>query len=303
MNENILISVVIPTYSRNESLKRAIDSVLGQTYENLEIIVVDDNPKDSEWRTRSMQIMNDYKDESRITYILNEHNMGGGLARNCGINCASGKYIAFLDDDDVYLPERIEKQLRVFENSSNPKLALVYCYAKFINQDGNSTYSDRRDFHGNCIYEAMEQNCIAATSQWMVKKNAFEEVGLFPDVPCKQDSQAILRLLKNGYEVEVLPEELSLYYGYNIGKRISGVGKRNIIGEELYRLECRKLYYLLDDWQILNIEYRFAEKMYHYFACNRDSKLAWHEWRIMKQLNPRAAYIYKIKRIWYKVKG
>ena len=303
MYEDIFVSVVIPTYSRNTTLKRAIDCVLNQTHKNLEIIVVDDNPPESEWRKSSAQIMQDYADNSRVIYMQNEHNMGGGLTRNQGIKRAKGKYVSFLDDDDEYMPERIEKMLEVFEESANEKLALVYCHARFINQDGSSTYSDTRNFHGHCLYEAMEQNCIAATSQWLVKKEALDDVGGFPDFTCKQDSQTILRLLKAGYEVEVVAEELSVYHNYVIGKKISGAGPRNILGENLYRTECRKMYHLLEDWQIMNIEYRFAEKLYSLYLYGKNQDMIKHQWNIMRQLNPKKAYIYQIKRIWHMIKG
>lgn len=302
MQKDILVSVVIPTYSRNFTLKRAIDCVLAQTHQKLEIIVVDDNPPESEWRKCSERIMQKYTKDPRVLYIQNEYNMGGGLTRNQGIKQAKGKYVSFLDDDDEYLPERIEKMLKVFEESRNEKLALVYCYAKFINQDGSSTYSDTRNFHGNCLYEAMVQNCIAATSQWMVKKSVLDEVDGFPDVPCKQDSQTILRMLNAGYEVEVVPEELSVYHAYVIGEKISGAEPKNILGENLYRTECRKLYYLLEDWQILNIEYTFAEKLYHIYIHGKDRSKRKHQWKIMKRLNPEAAYLFQLKRIWHGIK-
>lgn len=299
MDNDILVSVVIPTYSRNTTLKRAIGSVLNQTYTNFEIIVVDDNPEGSEWRVSTAAIMAEYTDP-RIHYIQNERNMGGGLTRNEGIKASKGEYIAFLDDDDEYYPERIEKQLKKFLESDNDKLALVYCHAKFINKDGSSNYSDTRNFRGNCLYEAMAENCIAATSQWMVKKSALLEVGCFPDVPCKQDSQTILRLLKAGYEVDVVPEELSMYYtGTHV---ISGAKPRNILGEELYRTECRKLYYLLEDWQIMKVEYKFAEQFYRYFMYNKWEDKMRREFKIMKTLDPKAARIFKLKEIYHKIR-
>lgn len=297
-----LVSVVIPSYSRNETLKRAIDSVLTQTHQNVEIIVVDDNPQESEWRASTAAIMSEYKDNEKVVYIQNEKNMGGGAARNVGIRASKGEYIAFLDDDDVYMPTKIEKSLEVFENSKDEKLALVYCFAKFINKDGNSTYSDRRVFRGNCLYEAMEQNCIAATSQWMVKADALKAVGCFAEVPCKQDSQTILRLLKNGYTVDVVEEELSIYYAYRIGNKISGVGPKNIYGEELYRAECRKMYYLLQDWQILNVEYKFAEIFCRFFYLNKKKDLYKHEKQIMFKLNWKKACVFFLKRTWHKIK-
>ena len=122
----------------------------------------------------------------------------------------------------------------------------------------------------------------------------------FPDVPCKQDSQTILRLLKAGYEVDVVPEELSLYY--NVSHVISGAKERNIRGEEMYRTECRKLYYLLEDWQIMKVEYKFAEKFYRYFFHNKWKDKMKYELDIMKKLDPKAARIFILKEIYHKIK-
>ena len=298
--DGILVSIVIPTYSRNESLKRALDSALNQTYKNIEVLVIDDNPTESEWRKSTESIMLEYREDARVRFIQNAHNMGGGLTRNVGIQNAKGEYIAFLDDDDEYMTDRVEKQLKVFTETNNEKLALVYCFAKFINKDGSSTYSDRRVYRGNCLYEAMQSNCIAATSQWMVKKDFLVNVGCFPDVPCKQDSQTILRLLKAGYEVDVVEEELSIYYAYRIGNKISGAGRKNILGEELYRAECRKMYYMLQDWQILKVEYTFAEKFYYYYYVNKMKDAVHYQWKMMKKLDRKSAYTYRIKQIWHK---
>ena len=84
MNQDILVSVVIPTYSRNTTLCKAIDSVINQTYKNLEIIVVDDNPADSEWRQSTEKLMEQYKKDSRVRYLKNKQNLGGSRARHEG---------------------------------------------------------------------------------------------------------------------------------------------------------------------------------------------------------------------------
>lgn len=301
MKEDILISVVIPTYSRNETLVRALNSVFQQTYTNYEIIVVDDNAPGSEWRTRNEELMKQYSDNLKVRYVQNSHNLGGGPTRNHGVAEARGEYIAFLDDDDVYMPERLEKQLNKFLESKNDKLALVYCFAKFINKDGKSTYSDRRAFRGNCIYDAMVQNCIAATSQWMVKKSMLEAVGGFPAVPCKQDSQTILRLLKAGYEVDVVEEELSYYYDIP-GARISGASDKNLLGEALYHEECMKLYYLLSKKQIRNVEERFATEFYRIYSFRRDKDNMRKFRRKMFLNNPSAATLYIAKKVYHKMK-
>ncbi|MGP6287403.1 glycosyltransferase family 2 protein, partial [Escherichia coli] len=104
---NIKVSIVIPTFGRPENLLRAISSVMRQTYNNLEIIVVDDNGKGSENQIKTEELLNDekYKD---IIYIVLPNNKGGGIARNYGIEKASGEVITFLDDDDYYLCNKVE---------------------------------------------------------------------------------------------------------------------------------------------------------------------------------------------------
>ena len=108
--DEILVSIIMPTYERNEKvIKRAIDSVINQTYKNWELIVVDDNKKD-EVSKNVQTILNEIND-TRIIYIKNEENMGSAKSRNHGIEKSKGKYITFLDDDDEYLPLKIESQV------------------------------------------------------------------------------------------------------------------------------------------------------------------------------------------------
>ena len=107
------VSVIIPTYKRKtEYLLRAINSIKNQTHENTEIVIIDDNYPESEFRKKTMNFMKKYKEDQNILYILNPKNVGGSIARNNGIEVSSGDFITFLDDDDEYLPEKIEKQLR-----------------------------------------------------------------------------------------------------------------------------------------------------------------------------------------------
>ena len=267
-DQSILVSVVIPTYSRNDTLCKAIDSVLGQTYQNLEIIVVDDNPADSDWRKSTEELMAKYADEQRIRYLKNKQNLGGSGARNEGIIAANGEYIAFLDDDDVYFDRKIEKQLECFLKSDNKKLALVLCDAEMTIDDDVFVCYTYHHYSGACLYEAMRDNCLAPTSQWMAKKSALLNVGMFTIVPCKQDSTLILKLLENGYEVDHVPEVLSRYCNYQGQGKISWGGLKSIKGELAYRQRCRKLYDRLNKNQIREIEYSFANRLYNLYREN-----------------------------------
>lgn len=257
----ILVSVVIPTYARNDMLERAINCVLKQTHQNLEIIVIDDNPADSEYRKMAEAIMEKYKEDSRIRYIQNPQNLGGAGARNVGIEFSKGEYIAFLDDDDEYYPEKIEKQLKVFLNSPSDKLALVYCDVEHAGRDGSVDCVIKAKHRGNCLYEAIVDDCIANTSEWLVKKSLLNDVGNFSIVPCKQDSTVIIKLLRAGYEVDFVPEVLCRYNNFTGVVRIS-FGPKKVEGEKLFCDLCRESYDLFTKRQIRNIEYSNSKRMY-----------------------------------------
>lgn len=125
MNNVPLVSIIMPTYKRSDMLSRAIKSVLTQTYSNIEIIVVDDNNPDTEWRKKTQGIMSEYNNNSKIKYILHPYNKNGSAARNTGIQQATGDIVTFLDDDDIYCPDKIRKQVDYLLN--NPQFRAVYC--------------------------------------------------------------------------------------------------------------------------------------------------------------------------------
>ena len=108
---NPLVSVIIPTYKRSDMLPRAINSVLKQTYENVQVVVVDDNDSNSEYRRCTEKQMSFYANDKRVKYIRHCKNSNGAVARNTGIKNADGEIITFLDDDDVYQTDKIKKQV------------------------------------------------------------------------------------------------------------------------------------------------------------------------------------------------
>ena len=120
------ISVIIPTFNYGKYIERAIDSILTQTYQDFEIIVVDDGSTDN-----TKEIIRSKKSD-KIRYFYQE-NKGAPAARNKGIVESKGKYIAFLDADDEWLPTKLEKQVDKFQKSSN-KVALIYGWARIIDE-------------------------------------------------------------------------------------------------------------------------------------------------------------------------
>ncbi len=112
-----LVTIVIPTYQRSAQLRRTIDSCLSQTYSNIEIIVVDDNSPETEYRKITEKIMRLYNNNKKVKYIQHDKNRNGSAARNTGLSNARGKYITFVDDDDILYPEKLSKQAIILDNS------------------------------------------------------------------------------------------------------------------------------------------------------------------------------------------
>lgn len=105
-----MVSVVIATYKRDKSLANALNSLVEQTYKDFEVVVVDDNAN-VEWNEKVNAIVESFSSRLRINYIQNEKNQGSARTRNIGIDASKGEYITFLDDDDLYLPNKIEVQV------------------------------------------------------------------------------------------------------------------------------------------------------------------------------------------------
>lgn len=167
------ISVIIPVHNSADYVAEAIDSVLAQTYPNYEIIVVDDGSTDS-----TPEIVKGYGHE--VTYVRQE-NGGAASARNHGIGLARGTYIAFLDADDMWLPEKLEKQIKLFQN--DPELGLVFTENYLFDEDG--IYCDSLEKQVRLMTGDLAQNIFmnsgVATPTVMVRKEVFEKLGTFEE--------------------------------------------------------------------------------------------------------------------------
>lgn len=138
MDRNIdqeLVSIIIPTHNRYESLIRAVKSCLHQSYKNIEVIIIDDNYSNVNLRNKIIHQFG-YTNH-RIKLILSNEDLGATNARNIGIKNSRGKYISLLDDDDEYMPDRILKLMACFKKSRMKNLALVYSYGIIIYPIGN----------------------------------------------------------------------------------------------------------------------------------------------------------------------
>lgn len=234
-----LVSVIVPTYARPTLLQNALKSVNAQTYSLLEIVVVDDNGRGTPLQLETQRTADSmsFREGIVLSYVVREKNGGGAMARNSGIEAARGAYVAFLDDDDEWMPEKLEKQVAAMEGHEEVGLSYAHCKAEL--GDGSEVFY-RRTVNGNALFEQAICGCIAATSQWVARREALLRVGSFSDSPSKQDSILLYKLLLAGYEVRCVPEVLSIYDQHSQG-RISTSGK-TLIGERNYSELIRSTY-------------------------------------------------------------
>jgi glycosyltransferase involved in cell wall biosynthesis len=189
------VSVIIPTYKRPKYLRRAIDSVLSQSYKNIELIVVDDNNSGDKYRIETENLMNDYNDK-RIQYIKHEKNKNGSAARNTGIKYSQGEYIAFLDDDDEFLSDKIENQVIKMEQLDHSWGACYTSYRK-INKNNKIQYGYEKR-QGNLLTEALMRSLyIQAGSNLFVRKTVLNEVkGFDESFTRNQDLELLVKILE-----------------------------------------------------------------------------------------------------------
>ncbi|MBC3805604.1 glycosyltransferase [Acetobacterium fimetarium] len=217
-NEKILISIVIPTYERPIYLKRAIDSALAQDYKNTEIIVVDDNDSDSDYRIETEKLLNSYSSVKNVIYLKHETNKNGSAARNTGLKFASGQYIMFLDDDDEILPARIRLQVDLMEQLDNTWGACYTKYKKIKGKDDVQISSETRQ--GELYVEALMRSVyIGSGSNLLVRKSIADEIGGYDEsFKRNQDFEFLARLLEN-YKLAYI-DECTLIVHYEIrGKK------------------------------------------------------------------------------------
>lgn len=176
---NTLVSIIIPSYGGGQYLARSIDSVLNQTYKNVEVIVVDDNGIGTNNQLETSKIIDKYKDVDNVKYICHEVNKNGSAARNTGARASSGEYLGFLDDDDEYLPHFVQMHLDEFENLAD-EYALTYCSADMYCGD---TYVDTRHNtkSGSLLYEVLSHKAVIGSSVLLIKKSVFDELGGFDE--------------------------------------------------------------------------------------------------------------------------
>ena len=211
MKDKPLVSIVIPTYQRPQFLSRAINSCLNQTYDNVEVIVVDDNNPDTEARNETEELMSTFSKVSNLQYIRHEKNKNGSAARNTGWRASSGKYITFLDDDDEISPAKIEKQLECMESLSADYGA---CYTAYIIRMPNGTeqHSVTCD-HGDVSMKALMRTLyLGSGSNLLLRKSVVDEVNGYDESFRRNQDIEFMARVTEIYKFAYVPDVLLTIY-------------------------------------------------------------------------------------------
>lgn len=172
---NDLVSVIIPSYRGESKICRAVDSVLAQTYENIEIIVVDDNGKGTEHQLKTAKVMGKYDNNEKVHYMVHETNKNGAAARNTAIRKARGEYICFLDDDDAFLPDKVQLQVSLFSKLSDD-YGMVFGSIKEYISESNIKIHNSEFKEEEFLYRFLKDDLNACSSTVMIRTKVLEVV-------------------------------------------------------------------------------------------------------------------------------
>ena len=203
---NKLISVIIPTYGRPQFLDRAIESVINQSYKNVEIVVVDDNNPGTDARTETEKVMQAFAADDRVKYLQHECNKNGSAARNTGWRASKGEYIAFLDDDDEFMPGKLEAQINRLEGLDDSWGA---CYTAYHVIRGNGTVDFSGENRSGALYmqALMRTLYIMGGSNLFVRRSVVEEINGFDEsFQRNQDLEFLVRILEK-YKLAFVNED------------------------------------------------------------------------------------------------
>jgi len=215
------ISVVIPTYNRVELLKRSIDSVINQTIKPFEIIIVDDGSNDG---TEAM-----VKKKYDSLKLIKQKNKGASAARNSGIKASSGEWICFLDSDDEWKNDKLEKQITAVANNSDYKF--FHSNEIWIKNGKRINQKKKHKKYGGDIFKKCLDMCRISPSSVLIDKNIFEEIGFFNEnlVVC-EDYELWLRICDK-YKVFFIDEPLIIKYG----------GHQDQLSYSIDSIECHRI--------------------------------------------------------------
>ncbi|NMF82637.1 glycosyltransferase family 2 protein [Nodosilinea sp. P-1105] len=226
-----LVSVIVTTYKRANLISRAILSVLSQSYKHYEVLIVDDNPVGCIEKKETQAVVRKFLGQANIRYIDLQGNFGYALARNVGIRESKGKYIAFLDDDDEWLPHKLTEQVKCIQEDSS--IGMVYCRSVNLKENGEIYKSNKKKLPSGYIFEKiLAQDIIGATSKVLVRKSCIDLIGSLNELtPTRADHDFFLRISKK-YKIGLVDEVLVNFYIE--GNRLSRDFEKKLAGWKFF---------------------------------------------------------------------
>ena len=213
--KSVAISVIIPSYKGSEGMKRALDSLCNQQFCDFEVIFVDDNGEGTAEQLKTEKVIDSFREKLVITYLKHRENRNGAAARNTGLAAAQGKYIAFLDDDDIYLKDRLKNAYEALEKNSEADL--VFC-GVIIQRNGKLVSTVYPPVSENIQKELLLNTSIFGTgSNIFFRRSVYEQTGGFNERYFRrQDNEFLLRALDGrAYVVLDTTDIVKCNYGFS----------------------------------------------------------------------------------------
>lgn len=241
-----LVSIIIPYFRKKKFIIETVNSVLNQTYLNIEILII----YDDEDKTELEFLKNKFKSYKNIKLFINEKNLGAGLSRNKGIGLSQGKYVAFIDADDAWKKDKLERQIE-FMRINGAKISHT-SYSIINEKNEKIAFRRARNFNN---YKELMKSCDIGLSSVVAEKNLFKDEILFVDLTTKEDFVLWLNILKKKISILGLDEDL-LYWKKTKNSLSSSIIQKLIDGYKVYRIYMKlniilSLYYLF----LLSINY------------------------------------------------
>ncbi len=242
---SITVSIVIPAYNAEQYLGETIESVLAQTFDDFELLIIDDGSTDN-----TAEIVSNYSLKDNRVKLISQENQGVSIARNTGIKIAKGEYIAFLDSDDKWLPNKLAAHIEHFEKT--PDLGISFARVEFITFDGKSTnYFSRSRLSKIAPKHLYYENIIITPSNVVIRRNIFDNIaGFDSNLSGTEDAELFFRIIYQGWKIEGIDKVLVCYRTNQAG-----------ISSNLYRME--------EDWNKFNLKIKtyapeFVNQHYKY---------------------------------------
>ncbi len=272
-----LVSVIIPAYNAEDFIRATLESVLSQTYKNIEVIVVDDGSRD-----RTVEIVECFAARDNRVILIQQVNSGVAAARNCAIQKSKGEYIAPIDADDIWFPKKLEKQVQCMLQAK-PSVGLVYTWSAFIDEEGLLTGGYCASNRQGKVLTTLVYTYIAGNASVpLIRRSCLDKVGLYNTKLKEQGAQGCedwdiaLRIAEH-YEFCVVPEFL---VGY---RQVFGSMSRNtLIMEKSYNLVIGNIQFQYPEIpkSIYNLS---RSEFYFYLAWT--SKVSGDHWRTLTWLS------------------